>query len=73
MGQELTLFISTFTTPPPAIINPFEALPVFLKLLDRKDLNEHRAVARQACIYALLLMFFFCSSGPCYSGFSGCL
>ena len=60
MRQELTLFISTFTTLL-AIINPFEALPVFLKLLDGKDLNEHRAVARQACIYRC---FSFCSSGP---------
>ena len=58
MRQELTLFISTFTTLL-AIINPLEALPIFLKLLDGKDLNEHRAVARQACIYASLLMFFF--------------
>ena len=43
----------------PAIINPLEALPVFLKLLDGKDLNEHRAVARQSCVYAVLLMLFF--------------
>ena len=42
MRQEFTLFISTSTTLL-AIINPLEALPVFLKLLDGKDLKEHRA------------------------------
>jgi multiple antibiotic resistance protein len=31
MSHELTLFVSTFTTLL-AIINPLEALPVFLKL-----------------------------------------
>lgn len=34
--QLLPLFVSTFTTPL-AIINPFEAIPVFLKLLEGKD------------------------------------
>ena len=63
MRPEFTLFISTFTTPL-AIINPLEALPVFRKLLDGKDLNEHRAVARQSCIYAVLLIFSFCSLAP---------
>ena len=58
MRPEFTLFISTFTTLL-AIINPLETLPVFLKLLDGKDLNKHRAVARQSCIYAVLLMLFF--------------
>jgi len=58
MRPEFTLFISTFTTLL-AIINPLEALPVFLKLLEGKDLNEYRAVARQSCIYAVLLMLFF--------------
>jgi multiple antibiotic resistance protein len=58
MRPEFTLFISTFTTLL-AIINPLEALPVFLKLLEGKDLNEHRAVARQSCVYAVLLMLFF--------------
>jgi multiple antibiotic resistance protein len=58
MRQELTLFIGMFTTLL-AIINPLEALPVFLKLLDGKSEEEHRRVARLSCIYAMLLAFFF--------------
>ena len=42
-----------------AIINPLEALPIFLKLLDGKSEEEHRLVARRSCFYAMLLMFFF--------------
>lgn len=42
-----------------AIINPLEAIPVFLRLLQGKDEKEHRRVARKACFYALLLMIFF--------------
>jgi multiple antibiotic resistance protein len=58
MQHELTLFISTFTTLL-AIINPLEALPVFLRLLEGTDDASHRRVARRACLYALLLAFFF--------------
>ena len=58
MGQELTLFIGMFTTLL-AIINPLEALPVFLKLLQGKSEEEHRRVARRSCLYAMLLAFFF--------------
>jgi hypothetical protein len=58
MEHELTLFISTFTTLL-AIINPLEALPVFLRLLEGTDDASHRRVARRACLYALLLAFFF--------------
>ncbi len=58
MTQELTLFIGMFTTLL-AIINPLEALPVFLKLLEGKDDQEHRRVARLSCLYAMLLAFFF--------------
>lgn len=58
MGQELTLFVGMFTTLL-AIINPLEALPVFLKLLEGKNEEEHRRVARLSCFYALLLAFFF--------------
>jgi multiple antibiotic resistance protein len=58
MSQELTLFVGMFTTLL-AIINPLEALPVFLKLLQGKDEEEHRRVARLSCFYALLLAFFF--------------
>jgi multiple antibiotic resistance protein len=48
------LFAGTFATLL-AIINPLEALPVFLKLLEGKDDAEHRRIARRACIYAALL------------------
>ena len=41
MSQELTLFVGMFTTLL-AIINPLEALPVFLKLLEGKDEAEHQ-------------------------------
>lgn len=58
MEQVLTLFVSTFSTLL-AIINPLEALPVFLKLLEGKDSEQHRSVARRSCLYATLLMFFF--------------
>jgi multiple antibiotic resistance protein len=58
MGQELTLFVGMFTTLL-AIINPLEALPVFLKLLEGKSEDEHRRVARLSCFYAMLLAFFF--------------
>jgi multiple antibiotic resistance protein len=44
MGLELTLFVGTFTTLP-AVINPLETLPVYLKLLDGQDRQAHRRVA----------------------------
>jgi len=52
------LFVGTFTTLL-AIINPLEVLPVYLELLAGKDDATHRAVAWKACLYALLLCFFF--------------
>ena len=58
MNQVLTLFVSTFTTLL-AIINPLEVMPVFLQLLEGKDKAAHRTVARKACTYALILLFFF--------------
>ena len=58
MTKEWALFISTFATLL-AIINPFEALPVFLLLLEGKDLAEHRRVAARSSLYATLLMLFF--------------
>jgi len=58
MGRELSLFAGTFTTLL-AIINPLEVLPVYLGLLAGKDSATHRAVAAKACLYALLLCFFF--------------
>jgi multiple antibiotic resistance protein len=53
-----TLFIATFSTLL-AIINPLEALPVFLELTGRIDDQERKRVARRACLYAVALMFFF--------------
>src|SRR5215510_8829174 len=58
MGRELALFIGTFTTLL-AIINPLEVLPVYLKLLEKRDARTHRQIARNSCIYALLLSLFF--------------
>ncbi len=58
MGQELTLFVGTFTTLL-AVINPLESLPIFLELLEGKDDKAHRSVALRACLYAAILMFFF--------------
>jgi multiple antibiotic resistance protein len=58
MRQVLTLFVSTFSTLL-AIINPLEALPVFLKLLEGASTQEHRQIARRSCVYAALLLFFF--------------
>ena len=52
MRQEVTLFLSMFTTLL-AIINPLEALPVFLTLLEGKDDEYHRRVARRACSTAM--------------------
>ncbi|HWK68847.1 MAG TPA: MarC family protein [Rhizobiaceae bacterium] len=58
MGHEFSLFAGTFSTLL-AIINPLEVLPVYLKLLAGKDEAAHRAVAMKACLYSLLLCFFF--------------
>jgi len=58
MRRELSLFIATFTTLL-AIINPFEVLPVYLKLLQGKDADTHRKVALKSSLYALLLILFF--------------
>jgi hypothetical protein len=45
MRQEFTLFISTFTMLL-AILNPLEALPIFLKLLDGKACSALTASKR---------------------------
>jgi multiple antibiotic resistance protein len=54
----MALFIATFSTLL-AIINPLEALPVFLQLAGRDDDQQRRRIARRACLYAVALMFFF--------------
>jgi len=58
MEQLSTLFVGTFTTLL-AMINPLEALPIFLKLMEGKSDREHRQVARRSCCYAAVLMLFF--------------
>ncbi|MGO9622476.1 MAG: MarC family protein [Desulfobaccales bacterium] len=58
MGEALTLFIGTFTTLL-AVINPLEAMPIFLQLLYGRDEPAHRRVALHSCLYATILMFFF--------------
>jgi len=54
----MPLFLATFTTLL-AIINPFEALPVYLGFAERMDDKARRSLALRSCFYALLLMFFF--------------
>jgi multiple antibiotic resistance protein len=58
MSRELSLFIGTFTTLL-AIINPLEVLPVYLKLLEAKDVATHRRIAWKSCVYAFFLSLFF--------------
>jgi multiple antibiotic resistance protein len=58
MGEALNLFIGTFTTLL-AVINPLEAMPIFLQLLYGRDEPAHRRVALHSCLYATILMFFF--------------
>lgn len=58
MRPSIIHFISLFMTLL-AIVNPLEAIPVFLNLLQGKGEAEHRRVARKSCLYALMLMFFF--------------
>lgn len=58
MEPTSTLFVSLFTTLL-AIINPLEAIPVYLGLVAGRPEDEQRAVARKACVYAVLLCFFF--------------
>ena len=62
MGELPTLFIGTFTTLL-AVINPLEAMPVFLQLLHGRDEPAHRQVAFRSCLYATFLMFFFLAFG----------
>jgi multiple antibiotic resistance protein len=54
-----SLFTGTFTTLL-AIINPLEALPIFLGLANGMDSAARRRLARRACVFAAgLLLFFF--------------
>jgi multiple antibiotic resistance protein len=58
MRSSIVHFISLYATLL-AIINPLEAIPVFLDLLRGKDNAVQRNVARKSCLYATYLMFFF--------------
>ena len=58
MSASLVHFISLYATLL-AIINPLEAIPVFLDMLQGKGPEVRRKVARKACLNALYLMFFF--------------
>jgi len=58
MAPEFTLFLSAFTTLL-ALVNPLEALSVFLSLTKGQDEKERQAIALRACLYAVGLMFFF--------------
>ena len=71
MRHALKLFIGMFSTLL-AIINPLEALPVFLRLLEGKSEEVHQSVARRSCIYALRLMFFFLVFGTLILRIFGC-
>jgi multiple antibiotic resistance protein len=58
METLIPLFLSTFSTLL-AVINPLEAMPVFLQLLQGQDQEAHHRVAFKSCLYATILMFFF--------------
>lgn len=54
----MSIFLLTFTTLL-AIINPLEALPVYLGFVEGKDDATRRSLAVRSCAWALGLMFFF--------------
>jgi multiple antibiotic resistance protein len=54
----MTLFLATFATLL-AVINPLEALPVYLGLVEGRDAKARRSIALRSSLYALALMFFF--------------
>jgi MarC family membrane protein len=58
MAPEFQLFLSAFSTLL-ALVNPLEALSVFLTLTKDETDKERHSIAVRSCLYALLLMFFF--------------
>jgi multiple antibiotic resistance protein len=62
MEHAVTLFVGTFTTLL-AIINPLEAIPVFLQLTTGQEDKVRLEVARLSCIYGMLLLLFFLAFG----------
>ena len=70
MSSKFGLFVSTFATLL-AVVNPLEAMPVFLSLLEGKDAREHRRLAFASCAYATGLMLFFLLFGTLIMKFFG--
>jgi multiple antibiotic resistance protein len=58
MEHAVTLFVGTFTTLL-AIINPLEAIPVFLQLTAGREDRLRLEAARLSCLYGMLLLIFF--------------
>lgn len=63
LDASFSLFVATFTTML-ALINPLEAMPIFLGLTGKMTRTQQLGVARRSCLYALALMFFFLICGP---------
>lgn len=58
MNHWLTLFIGTFTTLL-AVVNPLEALPIFLSVSDGMDHQQMKKLAFRSCLYAFILIIGF--------------
>lgn len=58
MEHAVTLFVGTFTTLL-AIINPLEAIPIFLQLTTGREDRVRLEMARLSCLYGMLLLIFF--------------
>ena len=62
MKTHLLLFVGTFSTLL-AVINPLEALTVFLKLVEDMDEPNRCRTALRSCIFGVALMVFFLAFG----------
>lgn len=62
MEYAAKLFVGTFTTLL-AVINPLEAIPIYLQLMEGRDNRVHLEVARLSCLYGMLLLIFFLAFG----------
>lgn len=58
MEHAVKLFVGTFTTLL-AIVNPLEAIPIFLQLTQGREDDARLEVARLSCLYGTLLLIFF--------------
>jgi len=70
MPLHFDLFVGTFTTLL-AVINPLEALPVFMAVTEGHDALVQRRVARRSCLYAAALLVFFLCFGTLIMRFFG--